>query len=58
MTPLPKSPMEAQLQEGGNEPQDACAPKLTSGNGMEILFDEMDLSGLDSWPPEMADAAF
>ena len=31
VTPLPKSPVEAQLQEGGNEPQDPCAPKLTVG---------------------------
>ena len=29
VTQLPKSPVEAQLQEGGNEPQDPCALKLT-----------------------------
>ena len=29
VTPLPGPPMEAQLQEGGNEPQDPHAPKLT-----------------------------
>ena len=28
-TPLPKSPAGAQFQEGGNEPQDLRAPKLT-----------------------------
>ena len=56
-TPLPESPVEAQLQEGGNEPQDPCAPKLTVRQWHGKLFDELDLSGLDSWPPEMADAA-
>ena len=55
-TPLPGPPMEAQLQEGGNEPQDPHAPKLTVRQWHEKLFDELDLSGLDSWPPEMADA--
>ena len=42
---------------GGNEPQDPCAPKLTVRQQDGKLFDELDLSGLDSWPPEMADAA-
>ena len=56
VTLLPESPVEAQLQEGGNEPQDPCAPKLTVRQWHGKLFDELDLSGLDSWPPEMADA--
>ena len=56
VTPLPKSPVEAQLQEGGNKPQDPCAPKLTVRQQHGKLFDELDLSGLDSWPPEMVDA--
>ena len=42
---------------GGNEPQDPCSPKLTVRQLHGKLFDELDLSGLDSWPPEMADAA-
>ena len=50
VTPCPKSPVEAQLQEGGNEPQDPCAPKLTVRQWYGKLFDELDLSGLDSWP--------
>ena len=56
-TPLPRSQVEAQLQEVGNEPQDPCAPKLTVRQWHGKLFDELDLSGLDSWPPERADAA-
>ena len=54
--PLPKAPVKAQSQEGGNEPQDPCAPKLTVRQWHGKLF-ELDLSGLDSWPPEMVDAA-
>ena len=49
--------MEAQLQVGGNESQDPHAPKLTVRQQHGKLFDELDLSGLDSWPSEMADAA-
>ena len=56
-TLLPESPVEAQLQEGGNEPQDPCAPKLTVRQQHGKLFDELDLSGLDSWTPELADVA-
>ena len=53
--PVPKPPMEAQLQEG-DEPQDPHTPKLTVRQRHEKLFNELDLSGLDSWPPELADA--
>ena len=56
-TLLPESPVEAQLQEGENEPQDPCAPKLTVRQWHGKLFDELDLSRLDSWPPEMVDVA-
>ena len=55
--PVPEPPMEAQLQEGVDEPQDPYAPKLTVRQRHGKLFDELDLSGLDSWPPELADAA-
>ena len=57
VTPLPESPVGAQLQEGENESPDPCAPKVTVRQWHGKLFDELDLSGLDSWPPEMADAA-
>ena len=56
-TPLLKPPVGAQLKEGENEPQDPCTPKLTVRQWHGKLFDELDLSGLDSWPPEMVDAA-
>ena len=54
---VPRPPMESQLQEGGNEPQDPHTPKLTFRQRHGKLFDELDLSGLDSWPLELVDAA-
>ena len=49
--------MESQLQEGRDEPKDPNTPKLTVRQRHGKLFNELDLSGLDSWPPELADAA-
>ena len=54
---MPKLPKEVQLQEEGAEPQDSHTPKLTVRQRHGKLFDELDLSELDSWPPELADAA-
>ena len=54
--PVPKPPMEIQLQEGSDEPQDPHTPKLTVRQRYGKLFDELDLSGLDSWPPGLADS--
>ena len=48
--------MEAQLQEGEDEPQNPHTPKLTVRQRHGKLFDELDLSGLDSWHPELADS--
>ena len=48
--PVPKPPVEAHLQEGSDEPQDPHTPKLTVRQRHGKLFDELDLSGLDSWP--------
>ena len=55
---VPEPPVEAWLQEWGDEPQDPHTPKLTVRQRHGKLFDELDLSGLDSWPPELADAMF
>ena len=54
--PVPKPPEEVQLQEGGNNPQSPHAPKLTVRQRHGKLFDELELSGLDSWAPELVDA--
>ena len=48
--------MEAQLQEEGDEPKDPHTPKLTVRQRHGKLFNELDLSGLDSWPLGLADA--
>ena len=50
-------PMEYQLQEGEDESQGTHTPKLTVRQWQGKLFDELDLSRLDSWPPELANAA-
>ena len=55
--PVPEPPEEVQLQEGGDEPQGPHTPRLTVRQRHGKLFDELDLSGLDSWAPELADAA-
>ena len=54
---VPELPKVAQLQEEGNKPQDPHTPKLTVRQTQGKLFDELDLSGLHSWPPELADTA-
>ena len=41
---------------GGVEPQGPHTPRLTVRQRHGKLFDELDLSGLDSWAPELADA--
>ena len=54
--PVPKPLKEAQLQEESDKPQDLLTPKLTVRQRHGKLFDELDLSGLHSWPLELADA--
>ena len=55
--PVPKHPEEVQLLEGADEPQNSHTPRLTIRQRHGKLFNELDLSGLDSWAPELADAA-
>ena len=45
------------LPEGIDKPADFHTPKLTVRQRHGKLFDELDLSSLDSWTPELADAA-
>ena len=53
---VPEPAIEAQLQEGAEEPQDPHTPKLTVRQRHGKLFNELDLSGLDSCLLELADA--
>ena len=55
--PVPKPPEFEGLQEGTSESPDSHTPRLTVRQRHGKLFDELDLSGLDSWTPELADAA-
>ena len=54
---VPGLQMESQLQEGEDKPQDPHTPKLTVRQRQGKLFDELDLSGLDSWLLALAIAA-
>ena len=55
--PVPKPPREVQLQEGDDEPQSLHTHRLIVRQRHGKLFNELDLSGLDSWVPELVDAA-
>ena len=56
-SPVPKPPEEEQLLEGADESHDPHTPRLTIRQKHSKLFDELDLNGLDSWAPELADTA-
>ena len=55
--PVPKPLEEEQLLEGATGPHDSHTPRLTVRQRHGKLFEELDLSGLDSWTPELVDAA-
>ena len=54
---VPKPPEPKGLQEGTNKSTIFHTPRLTVRQRHGKLFDELDLSSLDSWTPELADAA-
>ena len=55
--PVPTPPEEEQLLEGADESHKPHTPRLTIRQRHGKLFDELDLSGLDSLTPKLADAA-
>ena len=55
--PVPEPSVEVQLLEGADESHDPHTPRLTIRQRHGKLFDKLDLSGLDSWAPELAEAA-
>ena len=57
ISPVPKPLEEEQLLEGADESHDPHTPRLTVRQRQGRLFDKLDLNGLDSWAPELADAA-
>ena len=56
-TVVPELPVETRLPEGVDEPQGPHTPNLTVRHRQGKLFEELDLSGLESWPPELMDSA-
>ena len=55
--PVPKPPKSEGLQEGTIESPDFHTPRLTVRQRHGKLLNELDLSSLDSWTLELADAA-
>ena len=56
--PVPEPPESKSLRDRNDMHPDFQSPKLTVRQGHGKLFDELDLSGLDSWAPELVDEAF
>ena len=56
-TVVPEPPVETRLPEGDDQPQSPHSPKLTVWQRQGKLFEEPDLSGWESWPPELGDSA-
>ena len=55
--PVPEPPESESLQDRNDTHPDSQTPKLMVRQRHGKLFDELDLSSLDSWAPELADAA-
>ena len=54
---VPRAPKSKSLQVKNNTCPDLHVSKLTVRQRCGKLFDELDLSGLNSWAPKLADAA-
>ena len=55
--PVPEPPKCEGLWEGADKSPDFHTPRLTVRQRHGKLFNELDLSSLDSWTPELADSA-
>ena len=55
--PEPEPPEGEKLEEKAGESHNSPTPALTVRQRHDKLFDELDLSSLDSWTPELVDAA-
>ena len=56
-SPVPEPPKGENLEEKAGKSHNSPTPALTVRQRHDKLFDELDLSSLDSWTPEMADTA-
>ena len=57
-TAVLEKPLETGMQEGEDGPQDSHPPNLTTRQRQGKLFEELDLSILNSWLPELAEDAY
>ena len=55
--PVPETPKPKSLQVEDDANSDLHTPKLMIRQRRSKLFDELDLCGLDTWAPELADEA-
>ena len=55
---VPEPPIWTGLMEALDNTQGLQTPKLTVKQRQEKFFEELDLSGLESWPPELADSTW
>ena len=56
-SPVPEPPEGENLLEGADESHDSHTLRLTVRQRHGKSFDELDLSGLDSWTPKLVDTA-
>ena len=57
-THISKLPVWARMMEASGEAQGLQMPKLSVKQRQEKLSKELDLNGLESWPPELPDSAW
>ena len=58
VTWIPELPVQISLTEASEEDNSHQMPKLTVKQRQEKLLEELDLSGLESWSPELAASAW
>ena len=51
-----RAPVQTSLTEALEEAHGLQAPRWTMKQRQEKLFEELDLSGLESWPPKLVDS--
>ena len=57
VTRVPELPVQISSTEASEGDLGHQIPKLTVKQRQEKLFEELDLSGLESWPPELVASA-
>ena len=55
---VPEPQMQPRTIEALDKAHGIQTPKLTMKQRQEKLFEKLDLSGLESWPPELADSTW